>query len=225
MVAYRSGGGYCPIVILHNYSAMSIDNPEPRNIDMTKARQSAWFFGLWSVLAVVLGSVLMSYHQPFVQPSDGVLSLAGPGDGIHWRAVHLLSGSCGCSQVVMKHLLKRGPLSEVAEQVIVVDGAEAYLPGGAELIRALKTRGFAVSHLSTRDVPAQAGLRGVPLLVYARPDGRPAYVGGYGMSADGDQAIYRQVRAGGKPRPLPVLGCAVGAVLRHTVDPFGLKYR
>jgi hypothetical protein len=124
----------------------------------------------------------------------------------------------------MKHLLKRGPMSDVAEQVIVVDGTEPYLPESAELMRALNTSGFAVHHLSSRDVPDKAGLRGVPLLVYSRPDGRPAYVGGYGMAEDGDQDVYRQIRAGGKPMPLPLLGCAVGSVLRRTVDPFGLKY-
>ena len=181
------------------------------------------FLGMWAVLAVVLGSVLMSYHQPFVQPSDALLVLAGPGDGTHWRAVHLLSGSCGCSQVVMKHLLKRGKLSEVAEQVIIVDGAETYLPDSEALMRTLQTRGFAVSHLSIRDVPAQAGLRGVPLLMYASPDDRPEYVGGYGMNSDKDEEIYRKVRAGGTPRPLPLLGCAVGAALRSSVDPFRFK--
>jgi hypothetical protein len=192
---------------------------------MTRARQNGLLFCLWAIVAVFLGSVLMSYHQPFVQPSDGVLSLAGPGDGVHWRAVHLLSGSCGCSQTVMKHLLQRGPFREVAEQVIVVDGAEAYLPGSAALLGALQTRGFAVRHLSTRDVTAEAGLRGVPLLVYATPEGRPAYVGGYGAPANGDEEIYREVRAGAKPSPRPLLGCAVGAALRHAVDPLGLKYR
>jgi hypothetical protein len=61
--------------------------------------------------------------------------------------------------------------------------------------------------------------------VVAAPDGRAVYMGGYGAASDQDEEILRQVRAGGEPAALPILGCALSAHLRRQSDPFGLKYR
>jgi hypothetical protein len=222
------------LFVLHNFDPPvdrgSLDflqrfQPPGNGCLMKKVRKAEWWlFGVWAIVTVVIGGVQMSYHQPFAMPSGAVLNLAGQGDGTHWRAMHLLSGSCGCSQRVMTRIIARGPLPEVGEQVILVDGSEAYLPGTAALVLQLRARGFTVSHLSADDVADKVGLRGVPLLVFATPENLVAYVGGYGMSQDGGGEIYRNLREGQKPRPLPILGCALTTALRHTVDPLGLKY-
>ena len=138
--------------------------------------------------------------------------------------LHVLSGSCGCSQRVMAHLLRRGVSGGVFEQILVVDGNEPYLPESADLLGRLAATGFQVTHIRASNVPAAVGLHGLPLLMLATAEGRVRYKGGYGMNGDQDAAILRQVIVGRAPRALAVLGCAVGAELRRKADPFGLKY-
>jgi hypothetical protein len=192
---------------------------------MTTVRRTRLFFSAWAMISVLAGSVLMSYHQPFRSPDGKILSLIGSANVTQWRLVHVLSGGCGCSQQVMGNLLKRGVFPDAAEEVIVIDGSEAYLSGSDELLRQLSHRGFAIRHIAARLVPAEAGLRGVPLLVVTRPGNDVAYVGGYGVRRDSDGPVYRNLRDGGRQDSLPLMGCAVGVALRRAVDPFRLKYQ
>jgi len=189
-----------------------------------QTRTTRWLFGSWAVTAVLIGGVLMSYHQPFLSPDERVLKLArDPGHG-QWRALHLLSGSCGCSQRVMLHLLGRHPLEGLLEQVLLVDGPGDDLPGSKALAVKLQEEGFEVTHLAVKDIPEGIGLRGVPLLVIASPENKIAYLGGYGSAEEKDQEIYRQVLSGAQPKGLPIIGCAIGARLHRSADPFHLKY-
>jgi hypothetical protein len=187
-------------------------------------RKTSWMFAAWALAVVFIGGVLTSYHQPFRTPDEKILSLVkDPGRG-RWRALHVLSGSCGCSQKVMAHLLKRHLFDGLVEQVLVIDGGEAYLPGSDALLTKLAQQGFAVFHLAANDISQDIGLRGVPLLIFASPENKILYMAGYGSLEDQDTKILQQIRAGQRPKGLPVLGCAVGSRVRSKADPFRLKY-
>ena len=178
----------------------------------------------WSVAVVLMGGILTSYHQPFQSPDATVLTLvSSPGQG-KWRTVHVLSGSCGCSQKVMLHLLERHPLGDTAEQILVVDDGEDYLPESSELLARLVDQGFRVTHIATKDIPKHVGLVGVPLLIVVSPGNRIAYMGGYGRAGDQDVEVLRQIQSGHNSEHLPVVGCAVGSRTRREADPFALKY-
>jgi len=112
----------------------------------------------------------------------------------------------------------------VVEEIVIVDGQEPYLPGSAELLTRLAKEGFAVNHIEAASLPPAAGLRGVPLLVLAGPEGSVRYSGGYGGNGDQDAVLLREIEAGHEIKPLAVVGCAVGSRLRRSADPFHLKY-
>ena len=181
-------------------------------------------FAAWALAVVLVGGILTSFHQPFRAPDGSILSLGKQPPRPEWRALHILSGSCGCSQRVMQHLLRRRPFNGVAEEIVVVDGDAPYLSGSSELLAGLAGEGFSVSHVAAKDLPQETGLHGVPLLVFASPVNKIAYVGGYGSSEDRDGEILEQVRSGQTPTALAVLGCAIGKGLRRNADPFHLKY-
>jgi hypothetical protein len=187
-------------------------------------RRSKWMFAVWAASVVLLGSIFTSYHQPFLSPGSGILALAKSPDTHGWRAVHVLSGGCGCSQKVMRHMLERGKFAGVAEQIVVIDGQESYLPGSEQLLAQLGRAGFPITHLRAEDMPPDAGLHGVPVLAIANPIGQVAYLGGYGSAGDQDGAILQQVQMGHAPKPLAIVGCAVGNGLRRKADPFHIKY-
>ncbi len=186
---------------------------------------AGWMFGGWACAAVLAGSVLMSFHQPFRTPGEGIMSLGHAPDGGSWRMLHVVSGSCGCSQKVMDHLLQRGPVAGVQEEVLVVDGGEPYLTGSAARLEKLAKAGFVVSHVKASAIPADAGLKGVPLLAVASPGRGAVYVGGYGSGGDQDGTILRELMAGRKASPLAAIGCAVGLRIRRAADPLRLKYQ
>jgi hypothetical protein len=181
-------------------------------------------FAAWTVAVIVLGGVFTSYHQPLRTPSDQILSIAPKPAAPGWRAVHFLSASCGCSQRVMRHILSRPQFDGFTEQLVLVDDHEAPLPDSDDLIQQLRARGFASRRVEVRDIPEGVGLRGVPLLVVASPEGHIAYIGGYGNHSDQDANIMQKVRSGAVASALPIVGCAVGRSLRSRVDPFHLKY-
>jgi len=172
----------------------------------------------------MIGGVLTSYHQPFQTPDNRILALAPDTGSAGWRAVHLLSGGCSCSQKVMRHLLARDAFDGMQEQILVIDGEENYLPGSGDLLARLDQKGFPIMHIAAKDIPRNAGLRGIPLLIFASPGGKVAYIGGYGSNGDQDGEILRRIRSGQAPKPLAVLGCAIGGRLRRDADPFHLKY-
>jgi len=181
-------------------------------------------FAVWALSVVLLGSVFTSYHQPFLTPGNGILGVAKSTDAHGWRAVHVLSAGCACSQKVMRHLLQRKEFPGVAEQILLIDGQESYLPGSEQLLTQLAQAGFPIAHLQADDLPPDAGLHGVPVLAIASPNGQVAYVGGYGSAGDQDGAILQQVQMGRAPKPLAILGCALGNRLRRKADPFHIKY-
>jgi hypothetical protein len=102
--------------------------------------------------------------------------------------------------------------------------AKPYLPGSDALLTKLAQQGFAVFHLAAKDISQDVGLRGVPLLIFASPENKIFYMAGYGSFGDQDTKILQQIRAGQRPKGLPVVGCAVGSQVRSKADPFRLKY-
>jgi hypothetical protein len=180
---------------------------------------------VWTAAVMLAGTILMSFHQPMREPQAKILTLARGEARGQWRAVHFLSGSCGCSQRVMKHLLARGRFTGVAEEIVLVDGGEYYLDGSPELAGRLKQAGFVVTHVRTEAIPADTELHGVPVLVVARPDGHILYMGGYGSNGDQDGRILDDARSGRTVKRLAIVGCAVGERARAAADPFGMKYR
>ena len=191
---------------------------------MRMTKKTSWLFAIWALAVVFIGGVLMSYHQPFQTPSSRILALGGQSGAHRWTALHLLSSGCGCSQRVMLHLLQRRPFDGIAEQVVLIDGDEPSLPETTTLLARLTQEGFSVVHKAAKDIPQNIGLHGVPLLVFASSEDKILYMGGYGVHSDQDSNILQQIRSGNSPKPIAVLGCAIGARLQREVDPFHLKY-
>jgi hypothetical protein len=179
---------------------------------------------VWAGSVVLVGGALTSFHQPFAAPGAGVLALAGDPRGHDWRAIHFLSGSCQCSQRVMQHLLARRRWDDVTEEIVMIDGSLPYLADSPALLARLAAAHFLIRHIVEQDVPLDSGLHGVPLLVFVSPQHQIAYLGGYGAAGDQDETLYHQLRAGLKPAPLPMIGCAVGSRLQRRLDPLHLKY-
>ena len=178
---------------------------------------------LWGMGVVFAGAVLTSQHQPFRVADKIPLALFRHSASGHWRVIHVLSGSCGCSQKIMAHLALRRPLRDFEEEVTVVDDGIPYLPDSDRLLVLLQRDEFPVRHIRLEDLPRGAGLNGVPMLVVASPSGQIAYAGGYG-TPENDVKLLHSVRTGRRPELLPVIGCAVGRALQRKVDPFRLKY-
>lgn len=179
---------------------------------------------LWGGAALLAGGVVTSLHQPFQAPDASVAALAPEGMGAQWAVVHVLSGSCACSQRVMRHLIERRRLDGVVEQVVLVDDAAPYLPESAALVAGLERADFPVRHLAAKALPKEYGIRGVPLLLVVSPAKQVAYAGGYGADYNQDSAVLRQLRSGHAPPAIPILGCAVGRRVRQQADPLGWKY-
>ena len=183
-----------------------------------------WLFASWVMLTILGGSILTSLHQPFNVPTTAILKLAQPAANHQMRAVHILAGSCACSQRVMQHLIDRKPLTGVSEQVILLDGPAPDLPTTTNLVASLSAAGFTVSRVKADAVPADAALRGVPLLIFAAPNNTLLYMGGYGPSFDQDSAIFHQLQQKQRVTPLAATGCAVSQRMRRQADPFHIKY-
>lgn len=197
---------------------------------------AGWFLGLWIAASLMTGSILMSLHVPFRGPGSDILKLAPVLHPGRPRMLHVLSGSCGCSQKIMRHLGNRQPWSGVDEQILVIDTSRAasgntdtdhseYLPGSLALLHTLASQGYAVDHLSADHLPPDTGLHGLPLLVFASAQGDILYLGGYGSANDQDDRLLRTGSPSTRMKAEPLFGCAVGASLQKRIDPFRLKYR
>lgn len=178
---------------------------------------------VWIVGVILAGAVLTSQHQPFRVADNVSPALFRPSTGGKWRAVHVLSGSCGCSQKIMAHLALRHPLRDFEEEVVVMDDGTPYLPESPLLLDALQRAKFPIRHIRPESLPIHSRLFGVPVLVVANPSNEIVYAGGYG-SPEHDAELLQSLRAGRHQTSLPVFGCAVGRALQRVADPFRVKY-
>lgn len=118
--------------------------------------------------------------------------------------------------------MERGANASLAEEVLLV-GQDLSMQGR------LEKAGFAVSDAAEEDITRMYELRGVPWLIFVRPDGAIAYAGGYAADREGktgyrDLAIWRGLQARMQVESLPAYGCAVGERLQRRIDPLGLRY-
>ena len=174
--------------------------------------------------------MLLSFHLPFRTPPSGILRLVPAGKAGQPRMLHVLSGSCGCSNKIMRHLADRGVWPGIDEQILMIDSASRsdYLPDSPALLRFLENHGFAVTHLAADRLPKESGLRGVPLLMATLPGGQVKYLGGYGPAGDQDTRLLKvglNRMNGPRLRAEPLFGCAVSRALQHETDPLRLKYQ
>lgn len=173
--------------------------------------------------SLLLGGSLTALHTPFRSTASGSAKLVAdliPGN--IWRAVHILSGACQCSEDVAHHLLQRGPLPDVKEEVLLAGSNEP-------LMARLRARGFQTLAVSGDDLAQRYGLAGAPRLLLMSPSGLVVYQGGYAADVGArtgyqDVSLLQQVRRGATPEPLPVFGCALTRQLQHLTDPLALKY-
>lgn len=191
-----------------------------------KASRRVWpviVFGLSSILSLVVGSALLASHTPFRANPDGLSYLAremGTAKG-NWQAIHLLSTTCSCSRGVAEHLIARRPISNLKEEIVLAGHDDT-------LTNRLRTAGFSVQTVDPEIVADRYHVAGAPWLVFVSPEGDIRYQGGYtpahARSDYRDEEIWADLSSGHTVAPLPVLGCALGKRLQHTIDPLGLKY-
>lgn len=180
-------------------------------------------FVLSSLFSLVIGSVMLASHTPFRANPDGLAFLAHevgtkPGS---WQAIHLLSVSCSCSRGVAEHLIARGPMAHVKEQIVLAGN-------DATLTQRLAAAGFPVRTMDPEVIANRYHVAGAPWLVFVSPAGDVRYQGGYtpahARNDYRDEQVWASLSSGGSVAPLPVLGCALGKRLQRTLDPLGLKY-
>lgn len=200
--------------------------PGRRATPLRKARLWRALFAAWCALSVTLVSALGAAHfYALPSPSAGDVALARAVASVRAGRtqvlLHFLYAKCKCSRRIFDHLLARGALAGVAEQVVLVDG-------DAELAARLRAAGFGVSEANPRELEQRYGVSAAPLLVVAGQADTPAYVGGYTTRKQGldveDVRIARDVARGVPTALLPLFGCAVSEQLQRLLDPLGLKY-
>jgi hypothetical protein len=171
---------------------------------------------VWAAVAIVAGSVLTSFHQPFALPTRSLVSLAG--NQHEWRVLHLVAAGCGCSQKVSIYLAARAPLNNIIEEVLFIGAPDEFTDR-----EALAAAGFRVRTIRAEELQA-LGVKGAPLLIFISPQGEVVYTGGYGAGSYQDASIWSRLQTGALVPPLPVLGCAVGRGLKRQLDPLSWKY-
>lgn len=189
---------------------------------------------LWLPAILVPTSLLMASHlltlpapvidASFARSVQRGRDTARPGT---WFLLHVLAADCACSRDVAAALLARGADPTASEKILFIEGSDSPA-ADAELGQRLRARGFAFERLSAVALEATYGIVGAPLLVVMTPAGEIAYTGGYSRVAKGpaqDVELLRELRAGRRPAPLPLFGCAVSRKLQTRLDPLGLKYR
>lgn len=180
---------------------------------------------LWAAAMVVMGGFLLARHvvalpRPAVTDPQLVAAVRAAAPAGQWALLHVLSSECGCSRRVRHHLLRRGPIPGVHEEVVLVgDNGEEAGP--------LRARGFATEVVRPQQLWLRYHVEAAPLLVIRDAAGLVRYAGGYTERKQGpvihDVDLLAELRAGRDPRPLPALGCAVSESLRRAVDPLRLS--
>jgi hypothetical protein len=124
---------------------------------------------------------------------------------------------------VIEHLVTRGPIPGVREQVLLVEEEEV-----EGLESRLIVRGFGVRKVTEAAFRDRYGMEAAPAMVVLDAKSRVAYLGGYTDRKQGsdirDRHVIAEALAGRRAPPLPVLGCAVSRSLQQRVDPLSVKY-
>jgi hypothetical protein len=178
--------------------------------------------GVWFVAISVPLSRWTASHHALPGPVADTNETAAAQSATEWRAIHVLSSQCGCSELVAEHLIARRAQAGLEEHIWVVDGPAAWEAR-------LSAAGFKVSPHTGESLAANTGIEGVPWLLFQR--GKfVGYSGGYSVqpprpgSAFEDLAIWRTLETGGTPKRLPAYGCATSRLLKAARDPLAVKY-
>ena len=181
----------------------------------TRGRLGRWVLAGWLIATVVLGGALLALHQPLPLPPPQPAAATG-----RYVLLHALATQCPCSMRVLDYLAARGAHAGVDERVLLVDGDEA-------VSGRLRARGFTVEPVDAAALAQRYRIEAAPLLVILRPNGSVAYRGAHSprpQMAPVDLALLDEVRRGGEPSSLALLGCAVSRALQDRLDPLGIKY-
>ncbi|MFT3713851.1 MAG: hypothetical protein QM817_39835 [Archangium sp.] len=138
-----------------------------------------------------------------------------------WSMVHALSTKCGCSKRVLQHLVQRRAMTDVREEVALIDATP-------EWQTQLEDAGFSVVSLEAEQLRERFGVDAAPVLIIRSPDGALSYSGAYSQKRGApplDVELLNRARAGETPEAMPLFGCAVSRELQSRTDPFDLKYR
>lgn len=193
-----------------------------------KKKQLLFVF-IWVIsISLVIGSI-HSWHYAEYNISQKSLKL----DNIkvaknHYGVLHFLTPTCSCSEKILSHLLKRGPLKRevgIEKIVLIDDTPENYT-------QKLKERGFDIDHYSFEEATKKysESIRGVPLLIIFNDEKEAKYVGGYSdklitpFTNIDIKKFLTEIKSGRAIASLPVRGCAVSKEYQTILDPLGIKY-
>lgn len=139
-----------------------------------------------------------------------------PDERGHWLALHVLSGSCGCSARVLDHLVSSGRAPDVVEKILWIG------PPSTQL-EVARSKGFRVSYVTAEQLATTYRIEAVPLLVVVDPAGVVRYAGGYTSRKQGpeirDLEVLASARSAREVAALPLFGCAASRALKRTLDP------
>ncbi|CBW28075.1 putative membrane protein [Halobacteriovorax marinus SJ] len=184
-----------------------------------------WVIGISAIVGV-----MHSWHLIDLSPEKSMqLSISQYAKGVNkFGVIHYLSPQCSCSNTIVNHLLKRGPLNpeESKELVVLIDDFQN------KTERLLKKRRFSVVSLNSKELSKESdgAIRGVPLLVIYDRNQVTKYVGGYSEKSITPftqidiKEYIKTLKEGRGIASKPVVGCAVSKEYKELLDPFGLKY-
>lgn len=184
--------------------------------------------GLWVVVAVVVGGLLLAPHLialPMPTTADTAFrnAIAARLRTAMWGAVHVMYRSCACSRRTVAHLTARRRSADLDELVFMVDDAGEAGPEDA----VLRAAGFRVEVITPAALRDELHVEAAPLLAIARPNHELAYVGGYNRhkqsAAYEDLTIIAELRASRDRASLPIFGCATNTRLADQIDPLGMR--
>jgi hypothetical protein len=187
-------------------------------------------FWIWApLLLCVVASLMVSHWATLPKPAradrvvaSALAQLRQTGDSGKWQAVHVLYSECRCSRRILRHLFERGPVSGVAETIVLVGSSTEYAEGA-------KRSGYRLVVVTPAELAEKYGFESAPLLAVGDPAGNVRYLGGFTDRKQGleirDLAIIQALQREEKTAELPLFGCAVSQSLQKLLDPLNLKYR
>ena len=193
----------------------------------TSTRYPKWLWvvvGVWAGVVTIPMSYLMGSHMAVLPIASEAIDIhASDNASNSWNVLHVLSEECGCSRDVIDYLLSRGPVSDVSETVLLLDGSE-------QTLLALGKAGFQTTRFDAERLCGLYGSEGVPYFQITSPSKELIYSGGYlenqysARKTYSDTTILSKAQSGLKTKAQPVVGCATSQRLKKTLDPFSLKY-
>lgn len=180
---------------------------------------------VWGLGAIALLAALGILHGHAV-PADSLVSdalaakLATSPPAPRWRMLHVLCERCGCSGAIVDGLVRRAPVADVDERVLLVGD-------GPRLADRLRARGYPIDHVDAAAARDAWGIRVLPILLVCDPQGVLVHAGAHldrpGDPRSHDLEILAELRAGRRRQPAAVVGgCATAPEFLPLVDPTGV---